>query len=68
MMLHVMAQHVMCFGAAEGFSQMAAGSMMAARQAANAQLELFRAEMAAESAKIRAVVERQVGRSAERLS
>ena len=34
--------------------------MLAARQAATAQLELFRAEMAAESAKMRAVVERQV--------
>lgn len=35
-------------------------AMLAARQAATAQLELFRAEMAAESAKMRAVVERQV--------
>lgn len=34
--------------------------MLAARQAATAQLELFRAEMAAETAKMRAVVERQV--------
>lgn len=35
-------------------------AMLAARQAATAQLELFRAEMAAETAKMRAVVERQV--------
>lgn len=35
-------------------------AMLAARQAATEQLELFKAEMAAESAKMRAVVERQV--------
>ena len=34
--------------------------MMAARQAASAQLEQFRAEMVAEAAKMRAAVERQV--------
>ena len=34
--------------------------MMAARQAAAAQLEQFRAEMVAEAAKMRAAVERQV--------
>lgn len=48
-------------GTADAYADMNAGNaMVAARQAATAQLELFRAEMAAESAKMRAVVERQV--------
>lgn len=48
-------------GSADGFGDMNGGNaMLAARQAATAQLELFRAEMAAETAKMRAVVERQV--------
>ena len=51
----------LCSGAPDGIADMNTGNaMLAARQAATAQLELFRAEMAAESAKMRAVVERQV--------
>ncbi len=44
-----------------GLAEAANGSaMLAARQAAAAQLEQFRAEMVAEAAKMRAAVERQV--------
>jgi len=52
---------VMSPAALAGLAEAANGSaMLAARQAAAAQLEQFRAEMVAEAAKMRAAVERQV--------
>ncbi len=52
---------VMSLAALAGLAEAANGSaMLAARQAAAAQLEQFRAEMVAEAAKMRAAVERQV--------
>lgn len=51
----------MSLAALAGLAEAANGSaMLAARQAAAAQLEQFRAEMVAEAAKMRAAVERQV--------
>ena len=51
----------MCLAALAGLAEAANGSaMLAARQAAAAQLEQFRAEMVAAAAKMRAAVERQV--------
>ena len=51
----------MSVAALAGLAEAANGSaMLAARQAAAAQLEQFRAEMVAEAAKMRAAVERQV--------
>ena len=51
----------MSLAALAGLAEAATGSaMLAARQAAAAQLEQFRAEMVAEAAKMRAAVERQV--------
>ena len=46
--------------AVAGLADASGSAMMAARQAAAAQLEQFRAEMVAEAAKVRAAVERQV--------
>ena len=43
-----------------GMADANGSAMMAARQAAAAQLDQFRAEMVAEAAKMRAAVERQV--------
>lgn len=46
--------------ALSGLADANGSAMLAARQAAAAQLEQFRAEMVAEAAKMRAAVERQV--------
>lgn len=50
----------MLVAALAGLADANGSAMMAARQAAAAQLEQFRAEMVAEAAKMRAAVERQV--------
>lgn len=52
--------HSLFVAALAGLADVNGSAMVAARQAAAAQLEQFRAEMMAEAAKMRAAVERQV--------
>ena len=54
------AHHSLFVIALAGLADPNGSAMMAARQAAAAQLEQFRAEMMAEAAKMRAALERQV--------